>query len=764
MSRFLFIVISSLMVSSCAELPKSFAKDDISIVPRPRKIILGEESFMFSKKTSIFIENDNQKPAAKYLSDLFEKATGYKLAISESKEKADIIFSTDDALKVEAYILNVSPKQIKIRASDAAGFFYSVQTLRQLLPPTIEVANKLKQNWSVPSITINDEPRFSWRGMHLDFSRHFFGVDEVKTFLDYMALFKLNTFHMHLTDDQGWRIEIKKYPLLTEKGAWRNLNSHDKECIELAKTESTYFINEKHFQERDGEKKYGGFFTQEQIKDIIKYATERQIEVIPEIDMPGHFKSAIDNYPFLSCTNEAEWGNHFSSPACLGKETSYEFVKNILAEVSELFPSKYIHIGGDEVNIESWKTCPLCQKVIKDKQLKNEYELQSYFNKEIETFLKTKGKKIIGWDEIVEGGITNDATIMWWRNWAPKMRNIAANNGNRIVICPDFEYYFDFKNEATPLDKVYNYDPVPEGFNESQTNYILGVQANLWSEYIPNFKRLQYQTFPRMLALAESGWASKENKNFDDFQKRMNLQYKRLDALNIQYYIPSVLGLKNKVAFLDKAIVELKAPLNDMNIYYTLDGSVPSNKSIKYDKPIEFTETSTINTIAYRGNIPSEVKSSLIEKQTYIEAVNVNPVVGTFNRWVGSNLFSVVDDVKLPTNASFEVVKEISLDGYENGDNISMVFKGYFMADEDGLYEFATKSDDGSLLFINDKLVVDNGGNHSAIMRNGMVALKKGWHPLIVKFHEASGGNELTVWYKSPKGESQILNGVVIAR
>ena len=762
MHHFSIIVSVILLLNGCSQKPKTFTEAEISIIPKPAELVLSDGSFSFSKDHQIFVENETQKPAAKYLSDLFENAAGYSLSISESPENASIIFSKDGTIKPEAYHLVVTPEKIIIKASDAAGYFYGVQTIRQLLPASIETANGKGQNWLVPSIEINDGPRFSWRGMQMDFSRHFFGIDEVKTFLNYMALYKLNRYHMHLTDDQGWRIEIKKYPLLTEKGAWRVESSHDISCKELAKTDPSYTIGEQHYHERDGQKMYGGFFTQEQIKEIIAYAADRQIEVIPEIDMPGHFKSAIDNYPYLSCTDEAGWGEQFSNPACLGKETSYEFTKNILSEIADLFPSKYIHIGGDEVNIQSWEKCPLCQKTIKDNNLKNEHELQSFFNRDMEAFLNSKGKRLMGWDEIVEGGLSKDATMMWWRNWAPKMRNITADNGNDMIITPCFEYYLDALNEVTPLDKVYNYEPVPTDFTENQAKYILGIQANLWSEMIPNFKRLQYQAFPRLLAMAETAWTSKDDKDFDDFQRRMKLQYNRLDALGIQYYIPSVTGLKDKVAFLDKAIIELKTPLENMDIYYTTDGSVPTKTSSKYTSPLEFSETTTLKTIAYRGHIASETKSALIEKQTLLEPVAVTPKTGAIKRWVGVKRFTVVDDIELPKNATFNSVNDIIFAGYENNEHVSMIFKGYFNAEEDGLYEFATKSDDGSLLYMGDKLVVDNGGNHPAIKRNGMVALKKGWHPLTVKFHEATGGGALTAYYKTPNGKEQVLDGNVI--
>lgn len=763
MKNFSSLLMLLLILNSCETTKtRSFTEEEISIVPKPSEMVIKEGSFRFTEDSKISVENDTQKPAAKYLSDLFENAAGYPLSIIDTREDRGIVLVNDDAITSESYTLEVTPKKITIKASDPAGYFYGVQTLRQLLPPSIETKNSKEQNWVIPSIQITDSPRFSWRGMHMDFSRHFFSLDEVKTFLNYMALYKLNTYHMHLTDDQGWRIEIKKYPLLTEKGAWRVESSHDIACNELAKTDPSYIIDEQHYHNRDGQKMYGGFFTQDEIKEIIAYAAERQIEVIPEIDMPGHFKSAIDNYPYLSCTDEAGWGELFSTPACLGKETTYEFTKNILSEIAELFPSEYIHIGGDEVNIQSWKECPLCQKVIKDNNLKDEHELQSFFNREIEVFLKSKSKRLMGWDEIVEGGLSKDATMMWWRNWAPTMRDIAANNGNDMVLTPCFEYYFDAQHDVTPFEKVYNYEPIPEEFTKDQAKHILGIQANLWSEMIPNFKRLQYMAFPRMLALAETAWTSKDQKDHEDFQKRMLLQYDRLDALDIKYHIPSVSGFKDKVAFLDKATVELHAPLEGMEIYYTTDGSVPTKESNKYTDALEFTETVTLNTIAYRGDIDSDTRSAIIEKQTYLEPVEISPNVGSIKRWAGIKQFSVVDDIVLPNKAMFTSVNNIDFTDHDGKEHVSMVFKGYFYAEEDGLFEFATKSDDGSLLYIGDKFVVDNGGNHSAMEKNGMVALKKGWHPLTIKYHEATGGGSLEVWYTAPNGEKKVLNGPAI--
>jgi len=503
MKKYLVLMALTVVFASCTQKPNpSFTQEQVSIIPKPSSLNLNKGSFKIEPNTALITNNESQQKAANYLTGLFNKAAGFNLKLQNSIADGAILFETVEGLKEGAYKLVVTPTSINIKATDESGFFNGVQTIRQLLPVEIESKETVSVDWFVPSVTIEDEPRFKWRGMHNDLSRHFIDVNEVKEFLDYLALYKMNTYHMHLTDDQGWRIEIKKYPLLTEKGAWRTPNNQDTICIERAQENKLYTIDEAKFKTIDGERKYGGFFTQEQIKDIVAYADDRCITVVPEIDMPGHFKAAIDNYPFLSCTGQSGWDTVFTHPACLGKDSTYEFMKNILDEVVDLFPYEYIHIGGDEVNIASWKVCPHCQKVIKENNLKDEHELQSFFNRDIEQFLHSKGKKLMGWDEIVEGGLTKDAAVMWWRGWRPEAPKKAAENGNDLVITPTDAYYFDYLNEGNTLEKIYNYEPVPENFTAEEEANVLGIQANLWSEWIPSFKRLQYQAFPRMLAVA----------------------------------------------------------------------------------------------------------------------------------------------------------------------------------------------------------------------------------------------------------------------
>jgi len=739
----------AIFLSACGQ--KSLQPSEVHLIPQPLGMELKQESFQITAATQLVVTNKEQEKAANYLQGLLKKAAGFQLAEATEASNNVIRFEEKAELEKEAYELTVNSNSIVITASSGEGWFYGVQTLRQLLPPQIESKTAIDSPWMVPAVTIADKPRFGWRGMEMDFSRHFFTIDEVKEFMDYMALYKLNTYHMHLTDDQGWRIEIKEYPLLTEKGAWRIESSHDRECIEKAKENETFKIAEKNYHQIDGQRMYGGFFTQEQIKEIVAYAADRYITVIPEIDMPGHFKAAIDNYPYLACKGEAGWGETFSIPACLGKEETYEFIENILSEVAELFPSPYIHIGGDEVNISEWKQCPKCQKTISTHKLKDEHELQAHFNRNLESFLHTKGKRLLGWDEIVEGGLTEDATMMWWRNWAPEARYKAADNGNDMIICPDFEYYFDFTNEATPLEKVYNYEPVPEDFTAAQEKHVLGVQANLWSELIPNFQRLQLQTFPRMLALAETAWQPKGQKNFDGFLEKVQQHYKRMDVMGIHYYIPPINGMNKTYAFVDSIQVALDIDLKDAKIYYTLDGTQPTEKSIPYTGAFWAKESAKMLARAYNGRIWGDVYEAKIDRQQWRSAEEVTPNTAGFQRWAVKNQFKVVEELKAPAKATFKTVATADMGEYKGQEHISMVFNGYFKADTQGIYEFSTTSDDGSLLYIGDTLVVDNGGNHAAQKRAGMIALNPGYHKLTLVFHQGSGGGELSATFAAPE-------------
>ncbi|WP_158850722.1 family 20 glycosylhydrolase [Algibacter sp. L1A34] len=764
MRKYVVLMLLTVIFTSCSQQPNpSFKQEDISILPKPSSLKLNEGSFKVEPNTAIILQDESQKKGANYLAGLFNKAAGYNLELQNTIAEGAIVFETIEGLKEGAYQLNVNPTSINIKASEESGFFNAVQSIRQLLPTAIESKEKVAADWFVPSVTIEDEPRFEWRGMHMDFSRHFFNINEVKDFLDNMALYKLNTYHMHLTDDQGWRVEIKKYPLLTEKGAWRTPNNQDTICMDRAVENKLYTIDESNFKTIDGERKYGGFFTQEQIKDIVAYADDRCITVIPEIDMPGHFKSAIDNYPFLSCNGESGWDTVFTYPTCLGKETTYEFMKNILDEVVELFPAEYVHIGGDEVNIASWKVCPHCQKAIKDNNLKDEHELQSHFNRDIEQFLKSKGKKFMGWDEIVTGGLTKSANIMWWRNWAPNAPKIAAENGNKVVVTTTAAYYFDYLNEGTTLKGVYNYEPIPADFTAEEEANVLGIQANLWSERIPNYKRLQYQAFPRMLAVAENAWASKENKNFEVFNSNVEKQYDRLDALGVYYYVPAVEGLDKEIAFVEETSVSLSLAyeLEGTEIYYTIDGAVPTKASLKYEAPFVVNDTIEIKARAYRGELYNDLKSTKVIHKNYIESVDVTAQEKGLKQWVVKGKFKKEKDIKTPTTPNFTKVEGIALGDLKDEKNFAVVYQGYFNAEKDGVYEFETRSDGGDLLFLGEDVIVDNSGWHGPKKSYGKVALKQGLHPITIKYRPSDKPRVIEVKYALQGEELTPINSLV---
>jgi hexosaminidase len=435
----------------------------------------------------------------------------------------------------EGYILTVTPKEIIIQAKSAVGLFYAVQTLRQLMPVEVENQKVIEGiNLTVPACYIKDEPRFVYRGMHLDVGRHMFPVEYIKRYIDMIAMHKMNTFHWHLTEDQGWRIEIKKYPKLTEIGAFRN------ETIIGHAGKKPYVF--------DG-KRYGGFYTQDEVKEIVAYAASKFVTIIPEIEMPGHAMAALASYPELSCTGGpfevfTSWGV-VDDVYCVGKEETFNFLENVLSEVIDLFPGKYIHIGGDECPKARWKKCPLCQKRIKDEGLKDERELQSYFIQRIEKFLVSKGRKIIGWDEILEGGLAPEATVMSWRGTSGGIA--AAKQKHDVIMTPSKYVYLDYYQcepegqplaigGYLPLERVYSYNPMPSELTPEEQKYILGIQGNVWTEYIPTPEQMEYMAFPRAFAIAETGWTPDRLKDFDDFLSRLEILKKRYDAIGINYF------------------------------------------------------------------------------------------------------------------------------------------------------------------------------------------------------------------------------------
>ena len=513
-----------------------------SVIPAPASVSYKNGTFIFSAKTRINVSplDSETRLSADLLALLIKNPTGHAPAIAEGKKPigGGVLMVIDSSIKnKEGYNLSVTTKGVTIRAKTAVGLFYAVQTIRQLLPVEVEkpvIVPGLQP--SIPACEIADEPRFEYRGMHLDVGRHLFPVASIKRYIDMLALHKMNTFHWHLTEDQGWRIEIKKYPKLTEIGGFRK-----ETLVGLLKGKGPYTY--------DGIP-YGGFYTQDEVREIVRYAGSKFITVVPEIEMPGHAIAALTAYPELSCTGgpfevRKIWGVA-DDVFCAGNEKVFNFLQDVLTEVMDLFPSKYIHIGGDECPKKRWEKCVKCQKRMKDEGLKNEMELQSYFIKRIEKFVTSKGRNIIGWDEILEGGLAPGATVMSWRGEKGGIE--AAKSNHNVIMTPGqytyFCYYQSENHEGqplalggyVPLEVVYKYNPTPKELTAEEQKHVLGVQGCLWTEIIPTPEILEYMAYPRTFAIAETGWTPDNQKDFDSFLFRLGVLSKRYDVIGIKYF------------------------------------------------------------------------------------------------------------------------------------------------------------------------------------------------------------------------------------
>ena len=597
----------------------------ISIIPEPYQMTKGTGTFTLPKSIAI-----NAPSSANAISDVMagklRTTTGRVVYFSKNKPSIDLQIINDANLGTEGYTLDINEKGIQLKANANAGLFFGWQTVMQLLPSAV-YANSLQANtnWSLPYVSIIDKPRFGWRGMMLDVSRHFFSKADVKTFIDDMARYKYNRFHWHLTDDQGWRIEIKSLPKLTSVGAWRAERKGKWMNI------TTPALDEP--------KTYGGFYTQEDIKEVVAYAKARFIEVIPEVDVPGHSLAMNTAYPFLSTTPnypfQVNAGDEFMDWEGLNghvaakidnsldpsNETVYEYLDKIFGEIAPLFPFEYIHMGGDENAKNNWEKSPNVQALMKKEGLKNQNEVQSYFVRRVQKIINSKGKKLMGWDEILEGGLSGDATVMSWRGVKGGIE--AAKQGHQVVMSPNDYNYIDFyQGELTAEGKVYRglrmkttygFEPVPVGIDPS---LILGNQANQWSEQIFDMRYAQYMTWPRGMAVAETGWSPKEKKNWNSFTKKVESQFEKLDAANVRYarsmYDPIVTTQLNTKGEL---IGIMEGEVEGLDMYYTINDQMPDNYSEKYTAPFIIPkDVLSLRVISYRDgkqigkylNIPIE--------------------------------------------------------------------------------------------------------------------------------------------------------------
>ena len=599
-------------------------------------------------------------------------------------------------------------------------------------------------SWGIPSVQIQDAPRFGWRGLMLDVSRHFYSKEEVMEFLDLMALYKLNKFHWHLTDDQGWRLEIKKYPLLTEKGAWRKFNNHDRDCMKYAAEQDNpdYEIPTDKMQIVEGDTLYGGFYTQEDVKEVIAYAQVRGIDIIPELDMPGHMLAAVSNYDGVSCFEETGWGSTFSSPVCPGKDSALEFCKNVYTELIELFPYEYVHIGGDEVEKTNWKKCPDCQARMKEHGLKTEEELQAWFIHEMEHFFNSKGKKMIGWDEIIEGGLSETATVMWWRSWAKLAPSQTTGQGNDLIFTPNAPFYLDYAQDKKSVQNIYNYEPMKEVPDADKQHLVKGVQGNIWCEWIPSRERMHYMAAPRMLAIAELGWSANDRKDWADFQVRMADQFGRLNVMDVQYRIPDLEGFMKNNVFIGEKKVEITCLDPSASIHYTTDGNIPTLESPKYDGNLVLTETTDLTLRVFRPTGKrSDIVKTHFEKTEYSPATTAAPSnPGLKATWYDFKGKTCAEIAAAPVKKTYRV-EDVTIPKGVKSFIIGLTYKGYINIPEDGIYSFYLSSDDGSMLYIDGKQVIDNDGLHAPGEVTGQAALKQGYHPIEVQYFDHGGGS-----------------------
>lgn len=637
----------------------------INIIPQPASLKALTGEFSFTSATKIVYEDQSLLPAAQFLQAYLQKF--YKLTIKiapSSPTPSSIVLSVKPAKEnvkgkpMHSYSLNIQERSFRLAGTSPEAVFNGVQTIIQLLP--------LKSGpIKIPCLEIEDEPRFQYRGLHLDVGRHFMSVDFIKKYIDYIALHKMNYFHWHLTEDQGWRIEIKKYPKLTSVGAWRNGT-----------------ITGRYPGSGNDNIKHGGYYTQEQVKDIVKYAADRYITVVPEIEMPGHGSAAIAAYPFLSCFPEEatkipanmiskasaamkgklvqeSWGV-FDDVFCAGKDETFTFLQDVLDEVMTLFPSKYVHVGGDECPKANWKRCPNCQKRMKDKKLKDEHELQSYFIQRMEKYLNSKGKTLIGWDEILEGGLAPNAVVMSWRGENGGIA--AAKEKHQVIMTPTTYVYFDYaqsENEDSvviggylPVEKVYNYDPIPAALNEEDGKYILGAQGNVWTEYMKTPRKVEYMIFPRLTALSEALWTAKDKKDWSGFEKRLQTQFKRYEFWKANF----------SKAYFDLKATVLPTPDYD-GVLWKLETKQPAAE-IRY---ITHAAGQTRELTFAEGNVyssPVEIKSSeLIAGISMIDGKPVsNPVHATFffNKATGKKISLAKEPSRnYPGDGAFTLVNGI---------------------------------------------------------------------------------------------------------
>jgi len=768
----------SAVVWGCSPRDVTLDLDRFPVIPIPADIDAGRGEFVLGPETAISVSHPDdpelQGAVDRWASEL-RRASGFPLPIVDAEEaggrdliRVKVSGLPKDApaavaagmglpgIEAEGYELEVNSRGIHLEAPTNAGVFYGLQTLSQLVPGL-----ESPSPWAIPAVEIEDAPRFAYRGMHLDVGRHFFPVSFIKHYIDLLATYKINVFHWHLTEDQGWRLEINGYPRLTEVGSCR------------AET-----MVEKNFDPFIGDGiEYCGFYTQDEAREIVEYARERFITVMPEIELPGHSVAALAAYPELACTPgpfevSTRWG--VTRDIYCPKEETFAFLEDVLTEVMGIFPSPYIHIGGDEAPKRAWEESEFAQEVIQREGLADEEELQSWFIRRIEGFLNANGRRLVGWDEILEGGLAPDATVMSWRGEAGGIQ--AAREGHDVIMTPNSHVYLDHYQGDTiqeplaiggysPLQRVYTYEPVPTELTRAEARHVLGAQGNVWTEYIATEEYLEYMAFPRAIALSEVVWSPPSQRDWERFRGRLFRHLTRLETQGVNFRIPDVMGLEeNRLSLENSVTVELSGVSAGGEIRYTLDGTDPGAGSPRYEgsfmMPVDEEGTEVAARAYLTGGRGGAVKRARFSRTHLMPPASV-PRKGRSQGMAAQGFtgrFRSVDDLErgerfdistLSPDAPSSLPRVTIFDGAPTG-SFGLILNGFIRVPGKGIYTFFLSSDDGSRLSVGNRLVVDHDGPHSMAERAGQVALHRGWHPIEVRYFQSGGGYGLRLEMEGP--------------
>ncbi len=715
------IVVAILASCSAEALPEV---DPLMIVPKPVRLESSGGTFPLADGVTLFFSpgDGDLLNVAKRLQEYLASA-GAKVSLratSDTEPPArNILLTThgaDPSLGDEGYEMIIEPDRVLLRAPSATGLFWGTQTIRQMLLAS--------DGRTLPCSRIWDKPRFQWRGSLLDCCRHFMTKDYVKRYIDLLALHKLNVFHWHLTEDQGWRIEIERYPELTRIGAWRG----------------------------DGANRHGGFYTQREVREIVEYAAQRHVMVVPEIEMPGHSMAALACYPELSCTGgpfvvPTQWGV-FADVYCAGNDQVFEFLENVLREVVQIFPAPYVHIGGDEVPKTRWQKCPKCQERMRNEGLKDEHELQSYFIRRAERMLAGLNRKLIGWDEILEGGLAPNATVQSWRGMEGAVA--AAKAGHDVIVSPTTHCYLDYGHDRTSLQQAYSFEPIPPDLTPEEAKHVLGGEGNIWTEHAPQ-EAVDERVYPRLSALAEVFWSPKELKDWQDFTTRMGAHYHRLDRMGVKYYLEPPRFLTDDEVFTDSIAVEIEPSVHGGTIRYSLQSDSVLPDASRYREPIVITETTTVAAVT---DTPSG-RVSPTAVRTFRKETLRDPDAGArdapglqVSYYEGQ--WTSVPSVSSETPLAHGIVPDVDLSFAKRDHDFFLSFDGYLTVPEDGVYTFYLTSDDGGVLWFGDRLLVNNDGLHPARTATGSITLRAGRHSITIGYVQAGGAMVLELEYKGP--------------